>query len=62
MTQKSPCIDVCRVDRPSGWCVGCGRTPGEIRDWQSMQPFKRAMVMRDLKRRIDRLQERLRAE
>ena len=31
----SPCIDVCRMDKASGWCEGCLRTIDEIRGWSS---------------------------
>jgi predicted Fe-S protein YdhL (DUF1289 family) len=31
----SPCINVCRMDRASGWCEGCLRTIDEIRGWSS---------------------------
>ena len=30
---NSPCINVCTVDTDSGYCLGCGRTPAEIRKW-----------------------------
>lgn len=29
----SPCVSVCRMDPATGWCEGCYRTLGEIRDW-----------------------------
>ncbi|HEY1998651.1 DUF1289 domain-containing protein [Paraburkholderia sp.] len=29
----SPCINVCRMDKASGWCEGCLRTLDEIRGW-----------------------------
>ena len=29
----SPCISVCRMDEPSGLCVGCLRTLDEIAAW-----------------------------
>ena len=30
MRIQSPCIDLCRVDPGSGWCLGCARTNDEI--------------------------------
>ncbi len=33
---KSPCIDVCRMDRATGWCEGCLRTIQEIAAWSTM--------------------------
>ena len=29
----SPCINVCKMDAPSGLCVGCFRTIDEITVW-----------------------------
>ena len=29
----SPCRNICRMDEPSGYCVGCGRTLDEIALW-----------------------------
>ncbi|HEX8444567.1 MAG TPA: DUF1289 domain-containing protein, partial [Allosphingosinicella sp.] len=29
----SPCNGVCQLDRPTRWCVGCGRTASEIGRW-----------------------------
>lgn len=29
----SPCINVCRMDAATGWCVGCARTIQEITAW-----------------------------
>jgi predicted Fe-S protein YdhL (DUF1289 family) len=52
---ESPCIDICRFDGRTGWCVGCGRTVPEIRTWRKMQPRARQVIGKDLKRRLDRL-------
>ncbi|MGN6277779.1 MAG: DUF1289 domain-containing protein [Sphingomonas sp.] len=27
---KSPCVEICRFDRGTGWCIGCGRTSGTM--------------------------------
>jgi uncharacterized protein len=35
-TVPSPCINVCRMSRASGWCAGCWRTIDEIRLWSTM--------------------------
>ena len=32
----SPCISVCRMDAPSGLCVGCWRTLDEIAAWATL--------------------------
>jgi predicted Fe-S protein YdhL (DUF1289 family) len=31
---KSPCVSVCRFDGRTGWCVACGRTLAECREWK----------------------------
>ena len=30
----SPCIDVCRYDEATGWCLGCGMTKAERKLWK----------------------------
>ena len=30
----SPCIDVCRFDEETGWCLGCGMTRKDKRVWK----------------------------
>ena len=61
MSSDSPCTDMCGMDRRSGWCRGCGRTAAEIRAWLKMQPGTRKMVLKDLKRRLQRLKDQGRA-
>ena len=56
MSSGSPCIDVCRFDLPTGWCEGCGRTRGEIREWRKLTPYRRTAVERDLPRRVRQLE------
>jgi predicted Fe-S protein YdhL (DUF1289 family) len=29
----SPCIKVCRLDAMGRYCIGCGRTIEEIKNW-----------------------------
>ena len=62
MSTDSPCTDMCGMDRRSGWCRGCGRTSAEIRAWQKMQPGTRKMVLKDLKRRLQRLRDQGRVQ
>jgi predicted Fe-S protein YdhL (DUF1289 family) len=38
---ETPCILVCSIDMGSGYCVGCGRTRGEIASWVAMTPQMR---------------------
>jgi uncharacterized protein len=30
----SPCIDVCRYDEATGWCLGCGMTRKDKKHWK----------------------------
>jgi len=55
---KSPCIDICRFDGPTGWCEGCGRTRAEIAQWRKLTPFRVSAITRELPRRLQRLEKR----
>lgn len=57
MSNDSPCTDMCGIDRRTGWCRGCGRTSPEIQTWRKMQPGTRKMVLKELKRRLQRLKD-----
>lgn len=52
---KSPCVKVCVVDGPTGWCLGCGRTLKEISQWSQYTDQQRDDVMVSLKARMDEL-------
>ena len=30
----SPCIDVCRYDEATGWCLGCGMSRKDKKHWK----------------------------
>ncbi len=51
----SPCIDVCRFDPQTSWCIGCGRTLEEARQWRKLTPFHRRQIERQLSRRLAKL-------
>ncbi len=55
---QSPCVDVCRLDPRTGWCLGCGRTTAEIREWVKLTPFRRNRLERELARRVAKLGQR----
>ncbi|SEA04692.1 DUF1289 domain-containing protein [Paraburkholderia sartisoli] len=40
----SPCIDVCRMNRATGWCEGCLRTIDEIAGWSSLDDRQKHAV------------------
>lgn len=42
---SSPCIQVCRLDQASGYCIGCGRTADEIMRWPQLNEAERQRIM-----------------
>ena len=42
---ETPCIKVCVVDPETGFCIGCGRTRGEIGSWLGFSPNQRLAIM-----------------
>jgi uncharacterized protein len=42
---ETPCIKICVVEPETGFCIGCGRTRGEIATWLSMSVVERHTVM-----------------
>ena len=41
----SPCIGICKLDQPSGFCIGCKRTIEEIGRWQMLEdPARQAII------------------
>ena len=47
----SPCIDICTIDPESGLCIGCGRTPEEINDWNSNDNVEKKQILTKIKTR-----------
>lgn len=47
----SPCINVCRMDEHSGWCVGCFRTLDEIAAWSRLDSERRSALWQQLPER-----------
>ena len=47
----SPCIGVCVMDEPTGWCAGCLRTLDEIGAWPGLDAAGKREVMVALSRR-----------
>jgi predicted Fe-S protein YdhL (DUF1289 family) len=52
MTIETPCIKICVIDPASGFCIGCGRTGGEIGSWMGMQPGQRREIIATLPERM----------
>ena len=49
---ESPCVKVCVLDPETGFCIGCGRTRGEIGSWLGYSPEERRTVMTVLPTRV----------
>ena len=47
----SPCINVCRMDERSGWCVGCFRSLDEIAAWGRLDNAQRSALWQQLPER-----------
>jgi uncharacterized protein len=41
----SPCIGICKLDQPSGFCIGCKRTIEEIGRWAMLDDTERQAVI-----------------
>jgi len=51
----SPCVNICSIDRASGWCEGCGRSLDEIARWGQTDDADRAAVWAALPARLAKL-------
>lgn len=40
----SPCINICQMDEPTGWCQGCFRNLDEIAFWSQLDDEDKAAV------------------
>jgi hypothetical protein len=52
---ETPCVKICVLDPETGFCIGCGRTRGEIGGWLGMGVEERRAVMAGLPERVDNL-------
>lgn len=48
---KSPCVDVCKIDKISGLCRGCLRTIGEIKTWKRLTRKQQKALLHTLETR-----------
>jgi predicted Fe-S protein YdhL (DUF1289 family) len=55
MEVKSPCIGACVFDDKTKLCVGCFRTPDEIRRWEKMTDLRRQKITDNRARRQAKL-------
>jgi predicted Fe-S protein YdhL (DUF1289 family) len=47
----SPCLSVCVMDKPTGWCTGCLRNINEIAAWGGLSDEPKRRVWAQLERR-----------
>lgn len=59
-SRHSPCIGVCKLDEQSGFCLGCGRTGGEIGAWSGLSEPDRDAIWAKLPERLQALAVRVR--
>ena len=44
----SPCINICRIDKKSGFCIGCNRSLIEISNWSNLSEDKKKQIIFEL--------------
>jgi predicted Fe-S protein YdhL (DUF1289 family) len=54
VTIISPCTNVCRIDRKTGWCEGCRRSVDEITGWPLASDAEKAAILAQLPQRVVR--------
>jgi predicted Fe-S protein YdhL (DUF1289 family) len=62
VARHSPCVGICQLDETTGFCVGCGRSRGEIGNWISMSEIQRDQVWSELPERLSALAVRVRLQ
>ena len=50
----SPCIDVCRYDEATGWCLGCGMSRKDKKHWKK-EKDRRPAIRAALQGRLEAL-------
>ncbi len=48
----SPCISVCRMNKPRTWCEGCYRSIDEIRQWSTASDADKKQIWRRIEARF----------
>ena len=59
---ETPCVNICLLDGPSEFCIGCGRSGNEIAGWVDMTPAERRAIMDILPERLENLERQKKAE
>ncbi len=50
----SPCIDICKHDEETGWCLGCGMTRKDRKHWKK-EKARRPAIRAALPGRLEAL-------
>lgn len=58
MAVPSPCIELCRFDRKTGFCTGCLRSLAEAREWKKMSDHRKHQIINERARREKKLASR----
>jgi hypothetical protein len=45
---KSPCVDICKIDKESGYCTGCLRSKHEIKIWKTLSKSQRRSLIESI--------------
>jgi predicted Fe-S protein YdhL (DUF1289 family) len=57
MSIESPCVDICKFDDKTGFCIGCMRTRDECKSWTKMTDKHRKKIIEDRPRRERKLKK-----
>jgi uncharacterized protein len=52
---ETPCVKICKIDAPTGFCIGCARTMAEIAGWRDASEAERERIVAALPARRARL-------
>tara|TARA_B100000029_G_scaffold189329_1_gene187164 strand:- start:799 stop:987 length:189 start_codon:yes stop_codon:yes gene_type:complete len=48
---KSPCKNICSIDKETGLCLGCYRTINEIALWIKLDDIKKKIIFQTINRK-----------
>jgi len=49
---RSPCNQICEIDSPAGFCIGCGRSLDEIEEWPAANNKRKQQILAVLPARM----------
>jgi len=51
---ESPCVNTCKIDRNTSFCIGCYRTLQEIAAWSRLAESEKVAILKGVKLRKTR--------